>query len=133
MAYITGQCNALCYSDSWPCRLCVESHIIFPPLQYPSNSGFYAVGDMDMVSQSQIYGNISMLLAPRQLSVMSSPFSEIKISPLSTEIKLNTPHTNLIPGASSVCSVGNLVIDSEIFALLERFLLGLNQVSNSTP
>jgi hypothetical protein len=52
----------------------------FPPLKHPSSSGFYAVGDMDMVLvKAQIYGNIYMLLLPRQLSMISLSFSEIEI------------------------------------------------------
>lgn len=86
----------------------------FPLLKDPSSSGFYSVGDMDVVSQSQIYGNISMLLSLR----VFFPAVLRKIN--SVNRNLNTTHTKLIPGVSSVCSVGNLVMGSDKFALLER-------------
>jgi hypothetical protein len=49
----------------------------FPLLKGPSSSGFYAVETWIWSVKAQIYGNISMLLSPRQLSMIFSPFSEI--------------------------------------------------------
>jgi hypothetical protein len=74
--------------------------------------------------KARIYGNISIPLSPRQF------FSAFLRNMDSVQRNLNATHTKLISAVALVCSVGNLVMDSEKFTLLERFLFGLNQVSS---
>jgi hypothetical protein len=73
----------------------------FPLLKDPSSSGFYAVGDTDMVSQSPNLGQHTYASRAETVELgFPAILRNININSVSRD--LDTTHTKLIAGAFSI-------------------------------